>query len=107
MPEVAPFFAANQLGYWRWARAGEYYGIPFHNFAGWFVVSLLIFSLLPARREANPAAAHIGLSIVLFFTIIALTFHLWLAGLIGIGLALLHFSLAPRSEFRAYAAASR
>ncbi|MDX2032834.1 MAG: carotenoid biosynthesis protein [Blastocatellia bacterium] len=85
--------AANQLGYWRWERPGFYYGIPLHNFIGWFVVSLLIFSLLRRHREPHPVAAHVGLSIVLFFTIIALTFHLWLAGLVGLGLAIVHLSL--------------
>ena len=29
--------AANQLGYWRWVKSGIYYGIPLHNFIGWFV----------------------------------------------------------------------
>ncbi len=45
--------AANQLGYWRWVKSSAYYGIPLHNFAGWFVVSLIIFS--PSVAVARPS----------------------------------------------------
>lgn len=76
--------AANQLGYWRWVETGFYYGIPFHNFVGWFVVSLAIFLLAPAARLANPLALHVGLSIVIFFTVIALSFKVWGAAMVGI-----------------------
>lgn len=76
--------AANQLGYWRWVERGAYYGIPAHNFVGWFAASLPIFALL--RREAwRPNFWHrlTGASIVLFFTLIALSFHLWAAAFAG------------------------
>jgi uncharacterized membrane protein len=65
--------AAGPLGYWRWAEAGVYYGIPAHNFAGWFVVGLLamaLVQLVPARR-ASEHVLWTGVSIVLFFTVLA------------------------------------
>ncbi|MFN7826656.1 MAG: carotenoid biosynthesis protein [Acidobacteriota bacterium] len=80
--------AANQLGYWRWVEPGVYYGIPFHNFVGWFVVSLAIFIIIPARRESSPLALQVGLSIVIFFTVIALSFKVWIAAAVGIILVL-------------------
>src|SRR5215468_899650 len=95
--------AANQLGYWRWSRSGAYYGIPLQNFIGWFVVSLMIFSLFSRRRQKIPyemcmwqknrAARYVGLSIVIFFTAIALSYGLVLAGSIGLGLCLSHLAL--------------
>ncbi|HZG54477.1 MAG TPA: carotenoid biosynthesis protein [Pyrinomonadaceae bacterium] len=78
--------AANQLGYWRWVERGVYYGVPFSNFAGWFVVSFSIFALLRRPRRANAWHRFVGLSIILFFTLIALSFHLWTAALVGFGL---------------------
>jgi putative membrane protein len=85
--------AANQLGYWRWEGSGRYYGIPPHNFAGWFAVSLLIFGLVRGRWRPNAFARHVGLSIVLFFSAIALSYGLLLAGGIGVGLCLAHLVL--------------
>jgi putative membrane protein len=109
--------AANQLGYWRWAQPGAYYGIPLHNFIGWFVVSFIIFGMVSQRspkfqleirtRQKSRAARYVGLSIVLFFTVIALSYGLVLAGIIGLGLCLAHLALArflrvtiPRQERR-------
>lgn len=77
--------AANQLGYWRWAERGGYYGIPLSNFAGWFIVSLAIFALLRGSEwGANIWHRLTGASIILFFTLIALSYHLWLAALVGL-----------------------
>ena len=83
--------AANRLGYWRWVKSSAYYGIPLHNFAGWFVVSLLIFLVVRERRQPNPWALYVGLSIVLFFTAIAFAFGLMIAGGVGIVLCVIHF----------------
>ncbi|HKX31891.1 MAG TPA: carotenoid biosynthesis protein [Blastocatellia bacterium] len=80
--------AANRLDYWRWVETGAYYGIPVHNFAGWLAVSLVIFSLVRRPVEENRWARSVGLSIVLFFTAIALASGLILAGGIGIALSL-------------------
>lgn len=87
--------AANQLNYWRWTERGIYYGIPLSNFAGWFVCSLSIFALFRRQEKWPPNFWHqlTGASIILFFTLIALSFHLFIAALIGFGLCVLHFLL--------------
>jgi uncharacterized membrane protein len=85
--------AANQLGYWRWQQAGSYYGIPLHNFGGWFGVSLVIFLVTRQRWQPNVWAQYVGLSITIFFSAIALSFGSRLPALIGFGLCLLHISL--------------
>lgn len=82
--------AANALGYWRWFETGVYYGIPSHNFIGWFAVSLLVFWSLRGPVVKNVWAQHTGLSIILFFTVLALIQGLVLAGLAGIVLILIH-----------------
>jgi bisanhydrobacterioruberin hydratase len=94
--------AANQLGYWRWLSAGAYYGIPLSNFAGWFVVSLLIFIIWRREWRENYWASMMGLSILLFFTLIALAHQLFLAGSIGLMLCALHV-LVRRFPLRAAA----
>lgn len=86
--------AANSLGYWEWAQSGFYYGIPWRNFVGWFVVSALIFVLVRRRFEMNPWARFLGLSIILFFTIIAFAHRLVLAGAFGALLCFIHCALA-------------
>lgn len=63
--------AAGPLGYWVWSDSGWYHGIPVTNFAGWFLVSLLLFLIFPQSPAANLGVAYTGLSIVLFFTLIA------------------------------------
>lgn len=85
--------AANQLGYWRWAEAGRYYGIPASNFVGWFVCSLSIFALFRQRWPPNLWHRLTGVSIILFFALIALSFHLYLPALIGFGLCAADFLL--------------
>ena len=76
--------AANQLGYWRWVERGAYYGIPASNFAGWFAASFSIFALLRGGVwRPNFWHRFTGVSIILFFTLIALSFHLWVAALAG------------------------
>lgn len=89
--------AAGPLGYWSWVASGSYYGIPATNFLGWFLVSLVIFGLLGRNWTRNSAAGYIGLSIILFFTIIAFSKGLLLAGAAGAGLAILHAVIQRRS----------
>jgi putative membrane protein len=83
--------ASNQLGYWRWADAGWYYGVPLTNFAGWFVVSLLAFRVLRKKTEANQTVRLTGLSIILFFTLLALALGYAPVALTGCALCLIHF----------------
>jgi len=85
--------AANQLGYWRWQQTGAYYGIPLHNFIGWFVASLIIFVVVNRRWQENVFARYVGLSIVLFFSTIALSYGLLGAACVGVTLCLVHLAL--------------
>lgn len=82
--------AAGRLRYWVWEGTGPYYGIPWTNFAGWFFVSLALLSAI--RRPPAPCrpAAWLGLSLVLFFTAIALGYGAYTAGAVGLGLAMAH-----------------
>jgi len=94
--------AAGALGYWRWTDSGAYYGIPPQNFLGWFVVSGIVFSLLKAVH-ASPGrpdrwASSVGLSIILFFTFIALAHQLRLVAGFGFGLCLAHLAVARRKQ---------
>ncbi|HEY6402861.1 MAG TPA: carotenoid biosynthesis protein [Blastocatellia bacterium] len=94
--------AANQLGYWRWIDSGAYYGVPAHNFLGWFVVSALIFGVIRQRPQPDPWARSVGLSILLFFTAIAMAYQLALAASAGLALSLTHLTLviSARRGFR-------
>ena len=91
--------AANQLGYWRWAHAGLYYGIPATNFAGWLVISLVACFVLRRGGGGNPWARFVGVSITLFFTLLAAAHALHLAAVLGAALCLLHVLVArvPRT----------
>jgi putative membrane protein len=84
--------AANRLGYWVWPVPGFYYGIPLHNFAGWLTSGLLINALLGRSWEPSRAEIWLGLSLVLFFTVIAFANGLLIAGLVGAGLCVLHLT---------------
>ncbi|MBC7931124.1 MAG: carotenoid biosynthesis protein [Rubrivivax sp.] len=85
--------AANELGYWRWADAGYYYGIPATNFVGWFVTGLLACRLFGRRLGPNFWAGCVGASIVLFFALIALANSLHVPALIGLLLCAVQLSV--------------
>ena len=87
--------AANHFGYWTWVHEGTYYGIPFTNFVGWFVTSLLACRMLGPGREPNFWACFAGTAVILFFAIIALGNSFFTVALIGFGLCAIRFS-APR-----------
>lgn len=91
--------AVNTLNYWAWENTGLYYGIPWTNFAGWFFVSLTLFALARKAAAPNPPAAWLGLSVILFFTVIALGTGLFLAGAVGLALTALHI-VRTRSQAR-------
>jgi bisanhydrobacterioruberin hydratase len=86
--------AANRLGYWRWIETGAYYGVPARNFLGWFLVSFMIFGIVRQHLQSDLWARSVGLSILLFFTVIALAYQLALAAGVGLVLALVHLALA-------------
>lgn len=73
--------AANSLGFWQWFEPGPYFGVPLLNFAGWFLVSALIFLL--CRFRAPQQAGWLGVSVVAFFTAIAVAHRMWVPAGIG------------------------
>ncbi len=92
--------AANRLGYWSWIEAGTYYGVPARNFLGWFVISFMIFGIIRQRPQSDLWARSVGLSILLFFTVIALAYQLALAASVGLVLSLAHLALIIMSRRR-------
>ena len=60
-------------GFWRWETPGQYFGIPWNNYLGWFLVSILITFI------ANPTELPAGaLSLVYVLT--------WILQTIGQGI---------------------
>lgn len=90
--------AANRLGYWRWAEAGSYYGIPLVNFAGWFLTALVACRITGAR--ANSWAGFVGAAIMLFFALLALAHSLTIVALVGLGLCLARLLTTRLSSLR-------
>lgn len=92
--------ASSYLGFWAWDGQGAYYGVPLTNYAGWFAVGML--ACLPvarARRSTalTPGAAEaVGLSLLVFFTLICFTKGLVVPGAVGAGLCAAHALLARR-----------
>lgn len=92
--------ASNQLGYWRWAERGAYFGVPLMNFAGWFAVSLVAFGVLRKKFEADQTASLTGLSIILFFTLLALALGDLFVALPGCALCLIHFLVSRAARWK-------
>ena len=90
--------AANQFGYWTWVHEGNYYGIPFTNFVGWFVTGLLACRIVGPRQQSNFWAGFVGTAILLFFSLIALAHSLIPVALIGFGLCAARFSALRKSK---------
>lgn len=63
--------AAGPLEYWTWDATGVYYGIPVTNFAGWFLVSLVVAVAVGDDYPQTNLHWFVGYSITLFFTILA------------------------------------
>jgi putative membrane protein len=92
--------ASGPLGYWVWRTGGAFHGVPVQNFAGWFAVGAVILAVthLVARDAgAVPAARPVGLSIVLFFTVLAAGFGLAAPALAGGLVCAVHAWLAGRT----------
>ena len=90
--------AAHPFKFWNWIETGSYYGIPFRNFLGWFVVSVVIFSteklIFRTGSQESYCIRMVGFGIMVLYTICAFTYGYYLAVLIGIGLCLAHWALA-------------
>ena len=82
--------ASGPLSYWIWQEKGWYFGIPLVNFAGWFGVSLALFLIFRAPWPKRIGVAWVGLSVVIFFWIIAIAYEVNEAFLTGLLLCLLH-----------------
>lgn len=83
--------ASGPLHYWQWPDGGRYYGVPSANFFGWFVVSLFLFLGLGRRTPSiRHGTLYIGLSIVFFFSLIALAKGIIGALMAGLVSCLLH-----------------
>lgn len=78
--------AAGPLEYWVWAEGGSYFGIPWTNFLGWFIVSLVIFAVVPRRWHPPVALRILGASVIAFFGLIAFALGYFIPGLIAFGL---------------------
>lgn len=59
------------LGYWTWHAPGPYYGVPFSNFTGWLVVSAALLAAGWNVRVEGRAARTVGLSVLVFFGLLA------------------------------------
>ncbi len=89
--------AAHPFNFWNWIETGAYYGIPLRNFSGWFIVSVLIFSveklMYRTRSVENPWIHRVGFGIVVLYTACAFGYGYYLAGLVGMGLCLMSSAL--------------
>jgi bisanhydrobacterioruberin hydratase len=90
--------AAGPLAYWRWSEGGWYEGIPLSNFAGWFVVSFVLLLFLHQRRLKNSVARAIGLSVLMFFTVLAGLRGMIIPAFVGIALMAVDILLLPRER---------
>lgn len=90
--------AAGPLAYWRWIEGGWYEGIPLSNFAGWFIVSFVLLLFLHQRRLRNSVARAIGLTVLMFFTVLAGLRGMIIPAFIGIALMTLDIVLLPREH---------
>ena len=82
--------ASGPLGYWMWQEDGWYFGVPLTNLAGWFGVSLALFLIFRTPWPSRMGVAWAGLSIVMFFWLIALAHGMIEAFLPGLLLCLGH-----------------
>ncbi|GEM_PF-683192 len=97
--------AAASRGFWNWSGTGGFYGIPWSNFASWFVVGALLSLLLPDRlpsRRTRLLGLRLYQLILLMFGLLALQDGIYgPAGiaLAGIGLSEARFRYDTRRTF--------
>ena len=89
--------AVHGLEIWEWDSEGIYYDIPFHNFLGWFFLSIPLISLFSFfEYKINKISQIISSSILTFFVIIGLINEIFLASLIGIIIIVFNTTLSYR-----------
>ncbi len=81
--------AANQLAFWRWQGQGIWYGAPYTNFIGWYLVSVVILHAAGKPAARNSIVFAVGLTIQLFFTVLAVIYGLYPAVAVGVALCAL------------------
>jgi predicted secreted hydrolase/uncharacterized membrane protein len=98
MPIVAGLLATSvdfvsdpafvSLGFWTWAHQGDWFGIPWTNYVGWFVIVasyVAFFELLLRRGPSHPAFQALApwLAVPLAFAsfIVVMLGYLWLQSL--------------------------
>lgn len=90
--------AAHPFQFWSWIETGNYYGIPFRNFVGWFVVSAVIFALdrwiFRTHFRENYWGRVVGLGIIWLYMICAFNYGYYLACVVGIGLIVVDSAIA-------------
>lgn len=89
--------AAHPFDFWRWVDSSPYYGIPYRNFLGWFVVSILIFTTTRLISMPQPLANHwarmVGFGIIILYTLAAMVYGYFLVVFIGATLVIVHMGI--------------
>lgn len=62
---------AVALGFWAWSDPGAYYGVPWVNFAGWFVSATAGIAVLAASIDVDALARRIDADDPIFDTLVA------------------------------------
>lgn len=88
--------AAGPLNYWTWNHPHGYYGVPWSNFGGWWVTAFVLLLVYPAPHTQVRPVMRVGLSTILFFTILALVYRLWMPAAVGLLLSVIHLFLQWR-----------
>ena len=90
---------SGPLNYWVWrTEPGGFYGVPFENFFGWFLVSLFI-SILPWKTWSNslfPLVVNILLPT--FFIITSFVNKIYFPGILGILMLTFYIIVIFRSK---------
>jgi uncharacterized membrane protein len=53
---------STHLGYWIWPDGGAYFGVPVHNFVGWFCEALVFFALVNLLLARRPTVDRIAVA---------------------------------------------
>ena len=77
--------ATLAVQYWVWHEPGPYYGVPLGNFLGWMLVSAALLAAgrnvasgeKATRGPLGQASHWVGLSVIVFFGLLALAHGLW------------------------------
>jgi uncharacterized membrane protein len=51
---VDPILSGESVRAWIWENGGEYYGVPLHNYAGWFVTTFAVHLAYRAFEQRHP-----------------------------------------------------